>query len=119
MHNIIPVEVKSNKEHSAVFSGKFRRKFNGTLHTPAVLHPKDLKTWNGILHLPLYMTPLIAEIPQKHPLLAISTTWQNAFVQCWKAIPPEANVICPQRRRDLACGQAALDILVSGSDSQS
>ena len=60
MHNIIPVEAKSNKEHSAVSLGKFRRKFNGALHTPAVLHPKDLKTENGILHLPLYMTPLIA-----------------------------------------------------------
>ena len=63
MHNIIPIEVKSNKEYSAVSLGKFRRKYSDTLHTPIVLHPKDLKTEDGILHLPLYMTPLIAEIP--------------------------------------------------------
>ena len=63
MHNIIPIEVKSNKEYSAVSLGKFRRKYSDTLHTPVVLHPKDLKTDGGILYLPLYMTPLIAEIP--------------------------------------------------------
>lgn len=63
MHNIIPIEVKSNKEYSAVSLGKFRRKYGDALHTPIVVHPKDLKTEDGILHLPLYMTPLIAEIP--------------------------------------------------------
>ena len=63
MHNIIPIEVKSNREYSAVSLGNFRRKYGDTLHTPIVVHPKDLKTEDGILHLPLYMTPLIAEIP--------------------------------------------------------
>ena len=61
MHNIIPIEVKSNREYSSVSLGKFRRKYSDTLHTPVVLHPKDLKTEDGILHLPLYMTPLSAE----------------------------------------------------------
>ena len=62
MHNIIPIEVKSNREYSAVSLGKFRKKYHDVLHTPIVLHPKDLKLEDGILHLPLYMTPLIGEI---------------------------------------------------------
>lgn len=62
MHNIIPIEVKSNREYSAASLDKFRKKFHDVLHTPIVLHPKDLKLENGILHLPLYMTPLVCEI---------------------------------------------------------
>ena len=62
MHNIIPIEVKSNREYSAVSLGKFRKKYHDVLHTPIVLHPKDLKLEDGILHLPLYMTLLIGEI---------------------------------------------------------
>ena len=62
-HNVIPIEVKSNREYSAVSLGKFRRKFADALHTPVVLHPKDLKTEDGIRYLPIYMTPLLAEIP--------------------------------------------------------
>ena len=62
-HNVIPIEVKSNREYSAVSLGKFRRKFADALHTPVVLHPKDLKTEDGILYLPIYMASLLAEIP--------------------------------------------------------
>ena len=46
----------------ALSLGKFRKKYHDVLHTPIVLHPKDLKLEDGILHLPLYMTPLISEI---------------------------------------------------------
>ena len=61
-HNIIPIEVKSSREYSAVSLGKFRKKYDDVLYTPIVLHPKDLKIEDGILYLPLYMTPLIGEI---------------------------------------------------------
>ena len=119
MHNIAPFEVTSNKEHSAVSLGKFRRKFSGSLHTPAVLHPKDLKTWNGILHLPLYMTPLIAEIPQKKPSLRniIDTAKRIRPVLESNSADGECDLSATPPR--LGLRTAALDILVSGSDSQS
>lgn len=59
-HNIIPVEVKSNKEYSHVSLNKFRNKFKEAIGTPVVLHPKNLKIDNGILYLPLYMASLLA-----------------------------------------------------------
>ena len=58
-HNIIPIEVKSNKDYTTVSLDRFRRKFTDALHTPVVLHPKDLKQDKGIVYLPMYMAQFI------------------------------------------------------------
>ena len=58
-HNIVPIEVKSNKDYTTVSLDKFRRRFAEQLHTPVVLHPKDVKVADGIVYLPLYMAQLI------------------------------------------------------------
>ena len=59
MHNIIPVEVKSNREYATVSLGKFKVKFADQLQVPVVLHVKDVKFENGIFYLPVYMTQLL------------------------------------------------------------
>ena len=58
-HNIVPIEVKSNKDYTTVSLGKFRRRFAEQLHTPVVISPKDVKVADDIVYLPLYMAQLI------------------------------------------------------------
>ena len=57
--NVSPIEVKSGKRYSLVSLEKFRRKFARFIHTPYVVHCKDLKQQDGIVYLPIYMVPLL------------------------------------------------------------
>ena len=47
------------KDYTTVSLDEFRRRFSEQLHTPVVLHPKDVKVVDGIVYLPLYMAQLI------------------------------------------------------------
>lgn len=58
-HNISPIEVKSGKNYTLSSLRKFRAKYPQQLHTPYVLHTRDLREDDGIVYLPLYMTPLL------------------------------------------------------------
>lgn len=58
-HNISPIEVKSGKRYTLSSLRKFRTTYAQQLHTPYVLHTRDLKEEDGIIYLPLYMTPLL------------------------------------------------------------
>lgn len=57
--SIFPVEVKSSRRYDHVSLGKFTRKYRQFLHTPYVLHTKDVPVSGGITYLPLYMTPCL------------------------------------------------------------
>lgn len=65
-HNILPIEVKSTKNYTLTSLNKFRRKYAEQLHTPVLLHPKDLKLEDGILFLPLYFAQLLVTEPIDH-----------------------------------------------------
>jgi hypothetical protein len=58
-HNISPIEVKSSKNYTLTSIRKFREKYRAQLHTPYVLHTRDLKAEDGIVYLPIYMTPFL------------------------------------------------------------
>ena len=58
-HNICPVEVKSGKNYTLSSLKKFVSRFEEQLHTPYVIHTKDLKKVDGVVYLPIYMTPLL------------------------------------------------------------
>ena len=58
-HNISPIEVKSGKNYTLSSLKKFIRRYNQQLHTPYVLHTRDLKVEDDIVYLPLYMTSLL------------------------------------------------------------
>jgi predicted AAA+ superfamily ATPase len=58
-HNISPIEVKSSKHYTLGSLKKFRTKYAQQLHTPYVLHTRDVKEEGGITYLPLYMTGLL------------------------------------------------------------
>ena len=53
--NISPVEVKSSRRYDHASLDKFTRKYRQFLHTPYVLHTKDVVVSDGITYLPLYM----------------------------------------------------------------
>jgi len=58
-HNLMPVEVKSNKDYTTISLDKFRAKFGEQLGEAVVLHPKDVRCAEGITYLPLYMAQLL------------------------------------------------------------
>jgi hypothetical protein len=58
-HNISPIEVKSGNRTTLTSLNKFREKYKSQLHTPIVIHTKNLKTVDGVTYLPLYMTPFL------------------------------------------------------------
>lgn len=58
-HNISPIEVKSSTNYTLSSLNKCINKYGQYLHTPYVLHSKDLEIKGGITYLPLYMTPLL------------------------------------------------------------
>ena len=60
-HNIVPIEVKSGGNYTTASLEKFRNKFADQLHTPVVLHPKDMRIDKNVLYLPLYMTPFLVK----------------------------------------------------------
>ena len=57
--NISPVEVKSSRRYDHASLDKFTRKYRQFLHTPYVLHTKDVVVSDGITYLPLYMAPCL------------------------------------------------------------
>lgn len=58
-HNIIPIEVKSNKNYTFTSLEKFMNKFGSYLSQPIILHDGIYKEDKGIRFLPLYMAPLL------------------------------------------------------------
>ena len=61
LHNVRPIEVKSNREYTITSLERFREKYRSVAAAPVVLHPNDVKTANGIVYLPLYMTPFLMQ----------------------------------------------------------
>jgi len=57
--NISLIEVKSGKHYTLSSLKIFRSKHARQLHTPYVLHTKDVKEDDGITYLPLYMALLL------------------------------------------------------------
>ena len=57
--NISPIEVKSGKNYTLTSIKKFRDKYRSSLHTPYVVHTKDLKIEDEVVYLPVYMTPFL------------------------------------------------------------
>ena len=58
-HNISPIEVKSGKNYTLSSLKKFMSKYAGMLHTPYVVHPRDMREEGGIVFLPYYMVPCL------------------------------------------------------------
>ena len=58
-HNISPIEVKSGKNYTFTSIRKFIDKYHAELHTPYVLHTRDLRVEDGIVFLPIYMTAML------------------------------------------------------------
>jgi len=60
-HNLMPVEVKSNKDYTTTSLDKFRAKYGEQLCEAVVLHPKDVRAAEGVIYVPLYMAQLLVE----------------------------------------------------------
>ena len=58
-HNVVPVEVKSNKDYTTTSLDRFKNKFPGYCAERIVLHPGTADFSNDISYLPLYMAPCL------------------------------------------------------------
>ena len=59
-HNVVPVEVKSNKDYTTTSLDRFKDKFPGYCAERTVLHPGTADFSGDITYLPLYMAGLLA-----------------------------------------------------------
>lgn len=59
-HNVVPVEVKSNKDYTTTSLDRFKDKFPGYCAERTVLHPGTAGFSGDITYLPLYMAGLLA-----------------------------------------------------------
>ena len=59
-HNVVPVEVKSNKDYTTISLDRFKDKFPGYCAERIVLHPGTADFTGDITYLPLYMAGLLA-----------------------------------------------------------
>ena len=58
-HNVVPVEVKSNKDYTTTSLDRFKNKFPGYCAERIVLHPGTADFSDDISYLPLYMAPCL------------------------------------------------------------